>query len=381
MASIETIERNDSKTGPLAARLMRPQPGARVVRSFAEAREILRSENMVQGGIGGDVTVDASQLSVFFLDGELHRRRRAAIARYFTPKAIATRYRAVMEASTEELIGAVRRTGRARLDEISFQLAVNVAAEIVGLTNSNRVGMARRIYNTLSNGVAGRSDGFVSRTSHMVLAVVHAISFYLFDVFPAVRARRKNRGEDVISHLIDEKYSIKAMLLECLTYAGAGMLPTREFIVVAAWHLFEQDALRKRFLDAGEEEQIALLEEILRIEPVASVLHRKPADGSGAVCALDIRSANTDEAVTGPCPHMIDPDRARRMRVSGSYLSFGDGKHRCPGAQVALQESRIFLDRLLRVPGLRLEQAPELIWQPELMSYELRNAVVTCERA
>src|SRR5690606_25130227 len=132
--------------------------------------------------------------------------------------------------------------------------------------------------------------------------------------------------------------------------------------VMAAWHLLERSDLRARFLESNEEEQIAMLEEILRLEPVASLLHRR-ASGEGkvgALYAIDVRAANTDETVTGPCPHMIDPERARRQKASGSYLSFGDGSHRCPGAQVALHESRLFLDRLLRLPGLRLARAPDM---------------------
>ena len=61
-------------------------------------------------------------------------------------------------------------------------------------------------------------------------------------------------------------------------------------------------------------------------------------------------------------------------------MSFGDGAHRCPGWQVALTESRVFLDRLMRVPGIRLERAPDMLWNAPLMSYELRNAVVACDR-
>jgi cytochrome P450 len=67
------------------------------------------------------------------------------------------------------------------------------------------------------------------------------------------------------------------------------------------------------------------------------------------------------------------------MKGGVAALSFGDGAHRCPGAQVALHEARLFLDRLLRVPGLRLAQAPRISWRSDLMSYELRDAVVTCD--
>jgi hypothetical protein len=38
-------------------------------------------------------------------------------------------------------------------------------------------------------------------------------------------------------------------------------------------------------------------------------------------------------------------------------------------------------DALLRLPGVRLERAPDMTWCDGLMSYELRGAVVTCSRA
>ena len=96
--------------------------------------------------------------------------------------------------------------------------------------------------------------------------------------------------------------------------------------------------------------------------------------------ALDIRQANTDEAVTGACPFSIDPERAKRQKIAGSWLSFGDGAHRCPGSQVALHETRIFIDALLRLPGVRLANVPEVTWNERIMGYELHGAFVECDR-
>jgi cytochrome P450 len=59
-------------------------------------------------------------------------------------------------------------------------------------------------------------------------------------------------------------------------------------------------------------------------------------------------------------------------------MSFGDGRHRCPGAAIALQESAIFLDQLFRAPGIRLAQAPTIASNWVVESYELRGAIVTC---
>jgi cytochrome P450 len=327
--------------------------------------------------------------SVFFLDGEPHKRKRQTVVRFFTPKAISTRYRAVMEEATDTLLAPLRARGQGRLDQMSFQLAATVAAEIVGLTNSDQAAMARRIRASL---IALRVPSMSRwrRPLGRLQATFYGALFLHRDLRPALRARRAQRREDVISHLLDEGYPEEAMIVECLTFAVAGMITTREFIVMAAWHLFGDEALRERFLTAQEADQIAILEEIIRLDPVVNVVSRRvttdmvTASGSvaeGERLVIDIRGANVDEAGVGECPYALDPERGRRMKTSGSYLSFGDGSHRCPGAQVALNETRVFLDRLLRVPGIRLHREPDMCWTDELMGYELRNAVVTCDRS
>jgi cytochrome P450 len=68
------------------------------------------------------------------------------------------------------------------------------------------------------------------------------------------------------------------------------------------------------------------------------------------------------------------------MKMTGGYMSFGDGPHRCPGAQLALHETRVFLDKMLRLPGIRLAHEPRLLWNTSIMGYELRDAVVACDR-
>ena len=382
---------DERKSARIAAERVVPERGAQVIRSYGFARDILRSSSAKQAGAGAEQvdTGNPDHAPVFYLDGEAHQRKRGAIARFFTAKAVTTRHRAVMERSTEALLSELQAAGRARLDELSLRLAVAVASEIVGLTNSPQVAMASRINATLSSSVA---QGWrrLSRLLQPIAARYHGINFFIRDVRPAIAARRRTRKDDIISHLLDEGYTDKAILIECMTYAAAGMVTTREFIVMAAWHLLERDALRERFLSVSEEEQLAILEEILRLEPVASMIYRRSGEamtdaasrpvGAGTLLAIDIRAVNSDEAVAGACPHVLDPDRASRNKPSGGYLSFGYGSHRCPGWQIAMHETRVFLDRLLRVPGIRIERAPTIGWCDMLMSYELRDATVVCAR-
>ena len=72
--------RDDRKSARLAEANLTPAAGARVVSSFTAGREILRSSKVRQAGASAD-QIDLSrpeEISFFFLDGEKHRKRRAA---------------------------------------------------------------------------------------------------------------------------------------------------------------------------------------------------------------------------------------------------------------------------------------------------------------
>jgi cytochrome P450 len=268
-------------------------------------------------------------------------------------------------------------------------MAGAVIAEIVGLTSSDVTRMAKRIEGASRATMAQR--GGLWKLLAAVLARVYGLQVLFLDVRPAIAARRAARQEDVISRLLDEGRSDMEILVECLTFGLAGMTTTRELIVMVAWHFFDNDELRQRFLDGNEADQHAILTEILRLEPVASMIWRTAAEEVGGITpetiaagtrlSFDLRAANLDETEVGACPLSIDPDRSRRLKSNGAYMSFGDGEHFCPGWQVALVETRVFLNQLFRVPGIRLVRAPDMHFVPPmLMSYELRNAIIACDR-
>ena len=211
-----TSGRDDRKTAAIAAQRAVPDQGAPLVRSFAAARDILRSASMIQGGLGADQvdSGDPTQIPVFFLDGEIHHRRRIEISRYFTTKAINTRYRQVMENTTAKLLAELQAEGRGFLDQISFQLAVKVAASIVGLTESGLPGMSARIRATLVF-VSQRHRG-LDRMLAPIMQRIRALNFFVRDVRPAIKARRAKRGDDIISQLIDKGYSDPGILIDLL---------------------------------------------------------------------------------------------------------------------------------------------------------------------
>jgi cytochrome P450 len=382
----------DSKTAWAASRYVVPEPGSLLIRSFGGLRAVLRNETFHQSGVQDSVmnSDDPLTASIFWLDGSAHRSRRAAIIGFFTPKAIATRHLPIMERAADRLVAEVRARGKGRLDTISFALAAAVTSEIVGLTDSLWGGMAWR-FELFGRGPVLASRGGLWKALSTVLTNFLVMLIYLLDVRPAIAARRRKRREDVISRLLDEGRSQKEILVECLTFGLAGMTTSREFMVVAAWHLLENEPLRRRFIEGDDAARSAILMEILRLEPVAGMIYRRATEpvadpamdpvAAGSRLSLHIRAANLDEAAVGPAPERLDPDRARNLKVNGAWMSFGDGAHFCPGWQVALTQTRILLDRILRLPDVRLTRPPVISWVPPMLQmYELRKGSIGCSR-
>lgn len=375
-----------TESAPDKAVERRPDGSIRIG-SFPLASQLLRRGDTRQAGFNADLVERFPQtnISVLFKEGEAHRQQRSAVARFFAPKVVTERYRELMTSLSAKLVAPLYSCGRASLDDMSLALSVAVASEIVGLTNSLRPGIGARLSRFFAL-EAPKDGGSARRTVFILRSQINLAIAYLFDIRPAIKARRLAPREDLISHLISQNYSELDIVTECVTYATAGMSTTREFIIVAAWHLLEREALRERFLAADDAGRMAVLEEILRLEPPVGTLLRRTnvamTLGEGAeavdipkdtVIAIDVRGVNADPVV-GACPYSLDPDRGGRSGIP--HMSFGDGAHKCPGATVALQETAIFLDHLLRVPGLRLMREPSLGWNQTTMGYVLRDAVL-----
>ena len=361
------------------------------VRSFALARAILRDpEATKQAGFGAEVTAQAMREMrppILYLEGPEHKAQRTATARFFTPQTVSKSYREMMEALADDLIGTLETRKSADLSRLSMRLATQVAAQVVGLTNSSIKGMSSRL-NTFFEGDPTEFSWRPDKLWRFLMTQSATLRFFYQDVKPAIRARRKQPGEDVISHLLSKGYSDAEILTECITYAAAGMVTTREFIVMAAWHLLENDTLRETYVNADEKARQNILQEILRLEPVVGHLYRRATKSltlehegetltipAGARIDLDIRAANADPETVGAEPLQLCPARPLERGVQGAVMSFGDGHHRCPGAYIALQESDIFLTRLFGLP-LTAERAPKLEWNDLVTGYELRGFVV-----
>jgi cytochrome P450 len=365
------------------------------VRGHAAARAVLRSTETVQAGLGVE-TVERLpariRRPVLYRDGVEHREHRRQTARFFTPRRVDEHYRELMVRITETQLDVLRRDGTADLSALSFRLAIDVAAAVIGLTES-RPGIDQRLQKFFPEKF-GR-PGFTSLNGirWFFRQNLQFLGIYRNDVRPAVKVRRRQRRDDLISHLIDEGCRDGEILGEVITFAAAGMVTTREFVNLAAWHLFTDDTLRQRYCRADEPGRFALLHELLRLEPVVGNLKRRTTaellvpsgDGTvpippGELVDVAVSTANLDPAAVGDEPLAVCPARPVEAGVAPAGLSFGDGPHRCPGAHVAIQESDIFLTRLFALPGLRMVRPPRITMKEDISSYELRDLTVAIDR-
>ncbi len=368
----------------------RDERGIYRIYGYAEAREVLRSEAVRQAGFHYDTVIGGLGLinpPVLYMEGEAHHDMRRQTARYFTPTTVAGYSGEIARLADEQIARLVHR-GEANLDDLTLDLAVGVAAHALGLTHSTWPGMARRIERFIERSVESEPGAVFQPDGRWQewKSQANTLAFFQLDVKPAVRAWRKKKGPNLISHLIERGYSDVEILTECFTYGVAGMVTTREFISAAAWHLLAQPELRDHYLHLAEAERHALLHEILRLEPVVGHLYRHVLSDltvgdttipAGSTVALHVYAANTDPGAAGAAARQVCPGRPLARGVPPQLLAFGAGHHRCPGAYLAIRETDMFLRRLLMLGGLRLTRRPSVAWNETVKGYELRGLRVS----
>lgn len=366
------------------------------INGFSEVRQVLRNDIAAQAGFAAEQALQGAggimkNPPILFLEGEEHHKARRETNKFFTPNVTDRDYRDFMNEFADKLIADFRAKGQADLSDLSMDMAVQVASQIVGLTNSIFPGIKARLEALIKGGDAilnGRPGILTTITTNWAM-----LSFYISDVRPAIAKRRKNPKDDVISYLISQGYADFEIMTECIVYGVAGMITTREFICVAMWHLLENPHLMERMKVGEEEERYAILHEILRLEPVVAHLHRRTKEElviesegeqitipAGTKLDLSIGAANIDERAIGENATAMCPMREMvemRPSVPQHALSFGDGSHRCPGAYVAIQESDIFIQKLLEIEGLTIEREPDVSYFAIAESYELRDFILT----
>lgn len=404
-ATSQVSDRKAVRTGEVATPDVELIDGQWHVRSLRLVRAVLRAGGQTkQAGFASEVAMNAVRLKrwpVLYADGAVHRAQRTKIARFFAPAVVNREYRDLVSERADHFLSIFDDGAPHDFSVITLHYSTQVASRIIGLTASDPDRLARRLTAFFDQpaSVLGEPPVGLARVKSLPSNAVSLAKlgwFFLKDVRPAIRQRRQalvaaEQGataapDDVITYLLGEGYTDLEILMECLTYGAAGMVTTREFLQMSAWHLLEKDHLRDRFLAADSDERWAILHEILRLEPVVGYLYRRTKDElrltddsgtehvipAGSRLQLYVRQANTDSHDVGADGLQVCPGRELPKGVRAEVMSFGDGAHRCPGNSIAILESEIFLERLLR-REVSVVGSPRIEWEDVVAGYAVRG--------
>lgn len=312
------------------------------------------------------VPFDAGGL--FTMDPPDHTRLRALVSKAFTVRRVESMLPRVGELA-DELADAMEESGRTDADlneAFAFPFPVAVICELLGVPYADR------------ERFRAWSDAILSLTAHSpedMLRQKGALIAYLQEL---VAEKRRAPGEDLLSALVlvrDEAGGLSEheLITMAMTLLVAGHETTVGVLGTSVFTLLRHRGGMSlvpdggRGGDSGDAELAALVEELLRVNPIGDggPLRVTTADmevagttvPAGSAVIGSICSANRDES------RFPDADRFDPARPAPSpHLAFGHGPHYCLGAPLARAELRVALRTLARrFPTLRLAVPAEEI--------------------
>jgi cytochrome P450 len=302
---------------------------------------------------------------MLFSDPPDHTRLRSLANRAFTPRVVET-MRPRVQAIAEELLDAVDPSRPVDLIEAyAAWLPVIVIAELLGAPLHNRERLK-----LWSDDLALFIGGSTQSTAVVLARGARGVFFLQRYFRKLIRERRRQRGDDLLSQLLEveergDHLSQEELLANCVLLLAAGHETTTNLIgngvLALLRHPDQLDLLRRR-----PELIESAVEELIRYDSPVQWTGRMALEEleiggevipKGQTVAVGLGAANRDPA------QFARPEVLDLQRSEARHLGFGHGIHFCLGAALARVEGQIAIRTLLdRFPDLRLlEDAP--VWR------------------
>ncbi|MFC9340777.1 cytochrome P450 [Streptomyces sp. NPDC057020] len=337
---------------------------ADVRRLLADPRLSLDKAHRLPGNYRGFSLPPALDANLLNMDPPDHTRIRRLVTKAFTPGRV-DRMRPGIQLLADRLLDAVADRGHADLiAEFATPLPITVICDLLGVEQD-----ARRDFRAWT-------DALVAPDPENPDAAKRAVAAML-TYFPQLIAdKRRNRGNDLLSDLIDARDDGDRLTEDELTSLAflilfAGYENTVQLIGTAVLALLDHPEQLAELRDNPDKVEGAV-EEFARFDgPALLAIRRFPVDDveiggvtipAGETVMLSLASANRDP------DRFPDPDRLDVHRRDGGHLALGHGIHYCVGAPLARLETQIAVSTLLRrFPDLELA-APrdDLRWRPSM---------------
>jgi cytochrome P450 len=297
-----------------------------------------RSAGLEPGWVERKLLMDLTNTMVM-RDGADHRRLRNLAHQAFTAsrvEALAVR----VEELVQQMLDRMERDGKADLIAgLALPLPITVICDLMGVPERDRP--------TFQRWMSGMVDVDSGTLGSLVRMLPKVIGMYRF-IRRLIEARRKDRGDDLLSALIaaeedGSRLSATELLSSTFLLLLAGHETTVNLIGNGMLALVEHpDQLERlhadpKLIDSAVEELLRFTSPVQMPAPRFAIQDVEvggvPLKRGQAVAPL-IGSANRDEA------HFPDPDRLDLGRSPNRHLGFGFGVHYCVGAPLARLEAR-----------------------------------------
>ncbi|WP_309648035.1 cytochrome P450 [Nocardioides sp.] len=288
-------------------------------------------------------------------DPPMHTAFRRLVSRGFTPRAVATVEPAVRAFVRERLDRIVERGEADVVTELFKPLPSMVVAFYLGVPEADR-----DRFDAWTDAIVASGAG----TGGDATAAGEAVGGMLGYFAELVERRRREPGDDTVSHLVDagvgdDDAGLLSILAYVFTMVTGGNDTTTGMLGGAVQLLEEHRDQRQVLLDDPAAIGDAV-DELLRLtSPVQGLARTVTRDvelhgvqvPAGRKVLLLYAAANRDPRRYGPDADLLDV-----RRRPGQILTFSQGAHFCLGANAARMQARVALEELLtRCPDFSVD--------------------------
>jgi cytochrome P450 len=304
-------------------------------------------------------------LWLIFMDPPEHTRLRKLLNKGFSPTAIEG-LRPQVEAIVDQMLQPPKRGAEIDLmREFANPMPVRIILEMLGIPQE-----LRDTFVNWSRAIAvfrGSPDRTVEQARDAQDALIALTDFFR----KTVAERRRNKGNDLISLLIDieeegEVLTEEELYAQCIALLFAGHETTRNLIGNGMFTLLRHPQETAELREKPDIIRTAV-EEILRYESPVQLTARVLKEDI-EICGQHIPKKWSVLCMLGAAnrdpKRFKDPNQLDLKRLNNQHLAFSAGPHACIGGQLARLEGQIALLNLVqRFPEMKLT-GPRPEWAP-----------------
>jgi cytochrome P450 len=302
-------------------------------------------------------------LWLIFMDPPEHTRLRKLLNKGFSPAAIEA-LRPQVEAIVDRMLKPLQHGSEVELmREFANPMPVRIICEMLGIPqelNETFVNWSRAIAL-----FRGSPDRTVEQAKAAQDALIELTEFFR----KTVAERKKNKGNDLISLLIDieeegEVLTEEELYAQCIALLFAGHETTRNLIGNGMYTLLKHPQETAELRENPDMIRTTV-EELLRYESPVQFTARVLKEDI-EICGQRIPRKWTILCMLGAAnrdpKRFKDPNKLDLKRLNNQHLAFSAGPHACIGGQLARLEGQIAIQNLVqRFPNMKLT-GPKPVW-------------------